>query len=540
MSWSRGRSLRAAVLRSAPVNPDAPTRRWPADDEAEAQEALRLATFLWGAGGRRLHLTHDGRPGPGPSVQGLDEVRALVDGPEAPAAAPLLRALSSLLARGFLERWFAVALGDEALAAATRALRDDGRALPATRLLLGLGVRALPLGDGTMVRAVEELPSLLDRPGGREALLAALQAGALEVWADRVRPGAGAHFAAARGLPPSLAVDRAVRAAIEPGAFPRPGSRAADFAALRFLALGAVGDRVALCDRPDARDRLRDALRGPVKLPGTPRDLVDATEAELAALPEALRSFAFAWGMLRLPFLPLAGRLVRTVEELVAALGDPAARAAARELAARGALSLWATRAAGRTLPQPLQGAVPAHLFPALCLELGEAPPRIEARAGLVGGGGKTIVAVELGNRDPLRAAVIDLAVRVRPKAGREAVLPPRVALGPLEARRIGVAITTAPEAPARAAIEVTIGHAHPLGPRSIGAPIVVTMGRPRSVGPWVAVAVAIAMALAGGALAMRVAARWQPARPTPHVAKSAPPVHPPRERHGAKNRGRY
>jgi hypothetical protein len=144
---------------------------------------------------------------------------------------------------------------------------------------------------------------------------------------------------------------------------------------------------------------------------------------------------------------------------------------------------------------------------------------------------------LELANRDPLRAAVIDLAVRVSPSTGWAVECPPRVSLAPLEARRIAIAVTRARDAPARAAIDVVVAHAHPVAPRAIGRPVALTAGRRASPGRWVLAIVAVVMAAAGGALALRVAARWRARQRVEIFSPTSRPTvaHPARERHGGR-----
>lgn len=496
-----------------------------------ASPALRLWSFLWSAGSSRLPLSVDGRPAPhGRSVQALSELLALAEG--GAAGGELVAVIERLLDEGLLERWLGEALGLAELSAATAALRSDGKPLRARRWLTRAGAPSrfrLPLRSGVVLEAIEELPSLLDRPGGREALHAALADGSLETWVDGLRPGTGAAFAEARALDPEVAVDRAVRLAVDDGLRVAPGTSVRDYNELRMRTMQGVGAELAFAGDAGARARVRDALLGPRRLPGAPADLVDIGEAELAAFPPSLRSFVFGWALLRLPFLPLAGRMVRSAEELVAAIAEPAPRALAEGYAAKGVLSAWAARALGRSLPEALRGKVPAQDFPSLCAELGEPPPAIEARFGnleLRPQPGETArFELHLANLDPVRSTALDLRATIAPSAGRRLAFPSRVALAPGE--RLTVSLTLEGDEAVRGASDVfvSIGRAHPSGPRRIGAPQRLLV-RPRR--PLRALALALTGAVALSLLAgMLIAtAHWMRLRRHPHrYAASAPLV---------------
>ena len=100
-----------------------------------APSPLNLWAFLWGAGNRRLHLSV-GHPSPEDQI-----VESL---PELLAAASRQRArdvLGALLDGGLLERWLGEALGETALAVATRQIRLDDRGLKLARWLQRAGAK---------------------------------------------------------------------------------------------------------------------------------------------------------------------------------------------------------------------------------------------------------------------------------------------------------------------------------------------------------------------------------------------------------------
>lgn len=113
----------------------------------------RLWVFLWGAGERRLHLGA-GPPGPGDEVvESLEDLLAAVERRGARAA------VEGLLGEGLLERWIEGALGDAALAEATRAIRRDDRGGKIARWLQRAGAR-LWFVAGEPVDTVEDLARL--------------------------------------------------------------------------------------------------------------------------------------------------------------------------------------------------------------------------------------------------------------------------------------------------------------------------------------------------------------------------------------------
>ena len=423
-------------------------------------------------------------------------------------------------------------------------VRDAAELPAATKPLIAclrLGLRRLPLPSGERIGALLELPSLLDRPGGREALHAALTNRSLETWVESLAPGAGLAFSTARGLPSAIAIDRAVRSIVDASLFVTPRVRARDYNELRMLAMQSVGSTLLLAADAGARERMRDALLGPKPLAGTPADLIDVPEAELSAFSPALRSFVFGWALLRLSFLPLGAKLVRSAEELLAAIAEPVARASARTLAEGGLLSLWAARALGRTLPETLRGRVPEHDFPSLCMELGEPPPSIEAlpgvRAFTFRRGEPARFQLHLRNLDPVRAALLDLGARLTPASLHRLKMPSRVALKPGE--RTTIELQLASDSPSAETIEITIGHAHPSGARSIGAPLRMTARAGRSQRTVAfAIAGAIGAALAVGALlefASWVSRHHHHFVASPSLVEHRPPPRLPKPRRGER-----
>ena len=258
----------------------------------------------------------------------------------------------------------AVAILNEVLADST--LRDAEKPLIAC---LRLGLKRLPLWWGakapfaSALSSVADLENALDQPGGRELLHGALGTRLLETWVEAIRPGDGALVAAARDLPPEIAVDHAVRSLGNHAVFLAPGVSARDWNALRTL----PPEVFATCP---VRERVRDALHGSVTLQGAPSSLDQISEAELSSWPESQRGVPFAWVTFHLA-LNLGTRSVRSVDELTAALAEPEPRRHAMVLASSGMLSFWLRRVMRRELPEALRGVVPAQSFPGLCFELG-------------------------------------------------------------------------------------------------------------------------------------------------------------------------
>lgn len=308
----------------------------------------------------------------------------------------------------------------------------DERARPIIACLR-LGLRRLPWGERSL-EILEDLAPALQEAGGRESLVAILEARVLETWVEAIAPGKGALVAAARGLPPEIAADRAVRSVLGPAVYPIPGVCARDFDDL-VLHAGAMSR--ALCSSPAARARIRDALFGPVPLPGTPATVRDPREDDLSQIRPEHQSDVFCWYALRLPILHLGAAAVRARDELVAAISEAGPRAHAVQLAAAGMLSQWYRDAIGGALPSELHGQVQSEDFPALCIAMGEPPPPVEVRwdraTATVPEGGTAYFAAEISNRDAVRTAVLALAAEPHPARGKIAlehrlVLPPGAA----------------------------------------------------------------------------------------------------------------
>lgn len=329
---------------------------------------------------------------------------------------------------------------------------------------LRLGLRRLPWADRFLASLDDLEPAILE-PGGREVLHGLLASRVLETWVEAIAPGQGALVAAARGLDPVIAADRAVRSVLGPAAYPIPRVRARDFAELGQQA-GALFH--ALCGDPAARARIRDAICGPIRLPGAPPDPEDPPERELAKIPAEHRPNVFAWHLLRLPILHLGSTVVRSLEEYLAAIAEPAGRAAAIALAADGMISHWYRSALGGALSEALQGKISEDDFPALCIEMGEPPPRVEAswsRAiAAIPEGGSARFEATLANRDPVRAAVLALSRELTPPRGRLAI-EPRLVLPPGASATVQLEYQSPPGTAGQTAVAVAISHA---GPREV------------------------------------------------------------------------
>jgi len=123
--------------------------------------------------------------------------------------------------------------------------------------------------------------------------------------------------ASARGLSPTIAVDRAVRSVLGKAVYPVAGVRCADVPALVQCATGLLE---TVCGDPGARERIRDALFGPIVLAGAPVGLSNPSEEELTRLPPAHRASLFAWLALRLPLLHVGGQVVDSSAAYLAAI----------------------------------------------------------------------------------------------------------------------------------------------------------------------------------------------------------------------------
>lgn len=295
---------------------------------------------------------------------------------------------------------------------------------------LRLGLQRLPWA-GRFLETLGDLEPAILEPGGREALRGLLESGVLQAWVDAVVPGRGAGVAAARGLDPAISVDRAVRGILGPAVYPVPGVKAADYAELVERAGGMLH---TICGDPGARARIRDALFGPIRLPGAPPELRDPSEAELAQLHVDHRPNVFAWFALSLPILHLGASVVRSIDQYLAAIANPHVRAEAIRLASAGIVSLWYRRALGGSLSEALSGAVSEQGFPALCLEMGEPPPPVEVSwsdtSATIPDGGTAVFVASLSNRDTVRTAVLELSAVTKPPRGNvsldgRVVLPP-------------------------------------------------------------------------------------------------------------------
>ena len=283
---------------------------------------------------------------------------------------------------------------------------------------LRLGLRRLPW-RGRALEQLADLDAALLEPGGREALHTLLEAGILDAWAESVAPGTGAWVASARGLSPTIAVDRAVRSVLGKAVYPVAGVRCADVPALVQCATGLLE---TVCGDPGARERIRDALFGPIVLAGAPVGLSNPSEEELTRLPPAHRASLFAWLALRLPLLHVGGQVVDSSAAYLAAIATRRGRDDAMQLAAAGVITSWYRLALGGSLPEALVGAVPEAAFPALCLEMGEPPPQLEVAwnttSVMIPEAGIAVFQAVVTNHDPVRTAVIDIDAETRPPRG--------------------------------------------------------------------------------------------------------------------------
>ncbi len=326
---------------------------------------------------------------------------------------------------------------------------------------LQLGLRRLPWRD-RVLSMLEDLEMVLLAPGGRDDLRAWLDADVLAAWAESVAPGAGGLVAAARGLDPAIAVDRAVRSVLRPTVYPVEGVGAADF---RELADRCRDQIAVLCGDPAARARIRDALLGRVVLPGTPTALHVPTEPELALLAAPFRASMFAWLALGVTTLEVGRETVRSLDEYFAVIATPDGRTQARRMAAAGVISRWYRFALRQPLPDELADKVPPTAFPALCLAMGEAAPHVtvtwSATAAKLPEGARATFTARLINHDPVRIASLVLLAVAAPLQGRlsfarDVVVPP------------GDAVTTTLEyesphgVASRVAITVEARHAGP------------------------------------------------------------------------------
>ena len=288
---------------------------------------------------------------------------------------------------------------------ADAALKDTHRPLIAC---LRLGLKVLPYrgprGAGRLERFTD-LGDLLDQEDGRSILDPLLRAHILEAWADALEPGAGARVRAALDEPPHLAADEAARSLHPSGVHTVPGRRAVSFSALDFKDLKTSA----------ARDRVRRAVFGPHRLAGVPEGLTDYTEAELESASEPARPMLFAWAALGKPEFPLGTQVVRSVPEFLAVIADPAARREAQGLAAFGLVSFWLQAAQKQELPSGLGQKVGEQDFPALCLELGEAPPTLEVKwssqYAQSAEGGTVDFEGSVTNLDPVRAVRVKVEI---------------------------------------------------------------------------------------------------------------------------------
>lgn len=338
---------------------------------------------------------------------------------------------------------------------------------------LRLGLKQLPVATGAPLARLEDLGRVLDASGGRENLYELLNQHALETWAEQVAPGAGARVARvrqdARGGLEEIAVDRAVRLIGIKGLYVVPGLRAGSYPELCALARSNLQQ---CCGSSAARDRIREALFNQPEALGAPAGATDCDEAELGQHPEQLRPWVFAWTVLELKELWLHRTKVDTVQGMIAAIAELPARTAAQALASTGALGLWLTRAQHVELPGALAGNVTGD-FPALCLELGEPPPRIETSwlttHRVAAEGGEAQFDLTLRNLDPVREAV--LIFQDDQPADREVSMPGPLSLAP--ASEANVAITYLPPmgVSGTTTIEVQVAAAHPVAPRPLGGP---------------------------------------------------------------------
>lgn len=340
-------------------------------------------------------------------------------------------------------------------------LPDRARPLVAC---IRLGLRRLPWGD-RFLETLEDLEPAILEPDGRRALYGLMDSGVLQSWVEAIAPGRGAVVAAARGLDPAVAVDRAVRGLLGPTVYPVAGVKAADHAELAGYLPTMFH---VLCGDPEVRARIRDALFGPVQLPGTPPGPAAPSEADLARLGAPHDANVFAWCALQVPILRVGPYVVRSVKEYLTAIADPRGRAAAVHLASAGVVSMWCRLALGKPLSRALSEGVSEHSFPALCLEMGEPPPEIEVTwssgSANIPEGGVAEFSIELENRDPLRTAVLDLSAETRPQRGSVSIAP-RVVMPPRTARAVELRYPSPPGTSGQTTVAVAISHA---GPRPV------------------------------------------------------------------------
>jgi len=359
-------------------------------------------------------------------------------------------------------------------------LSDRARPLIAC---IGLGLRRLPWADRFLASLGDLEPAILE-PGGRSALYGLMDSGILQAWVEAIAPGKGALVAAARGLDPAIAVDRAVRSLIGPAVYPVPGVKAADHTELCGYLPGMLH---ALCGDPEVRARIRDALFGPIKLPGAPPDLGGPSEIELCRLSTPHDANLFAWWTMQAPLLHVGPYVVRSAQEYLTAIADPRGRAAAAHLASIGVVSMWYRVALGQPLSPALSDSVPEHDFPALCLEMGEPPPAIAVKSSVtaltVPEGGVAECSLDVENRDALRTAVLELTAVTRPPRGAATIVP-RVVLPPRTAQAVQLTYPSPPGISGQTTVAVTIAHA---GPRPI--PIETRDLKVTAGFPWQAVA---------------------------------------------------
>ena len=359
-------------------------------------------------------------------------------------------------------------------------LSDRARPLIAC---IGLGLQRLPWAD-RFLESLDDLEPAILEPGGRGALHSLMDSGILQAWVEAIAPGKGALVAAARGLDPTIAVDRAVRSLIGPAVYPLSGVKATDYSELHGYLPSMFH---VLCGDPEVRARIRDALFGPIKLPGAPPDPGGASEAELTRLGAPHEANLFAWCTLQMPLLHVGRYAVRSIQEYLTAIADPHGRAAAAHLASIGVVSMWYRVGLGRPLSQALSDSVPEHDFSALCLEMGEPPPAVAVESSVaalnIPQGGVAEFSLDVENRDVLRTAVLQLTAVTRPPRGAT-VIAPQVLLPPRTIQAVQVRYPSPPGVSGQTTVVVTVAHA---GPRPIPVEtrdLKVTVGF-----PWQAVA---------------------------------------------------
>jgi hypothetical protein len=310
-----------------------------------------------------------------------------------------------------------------------------------------------------------------------------MDSGILQAWGEAIAPGKGALVAAARGLDPAIAVDRAVRSLIGPAVYPLPGVKATDHSEL----CGYLPSMFhALCGDPEVRARIRDALFGPVKLPGAPSDPGGPAEAELARLETPHDANLFAWCTLQVPLLHVGSYTVRSLQDYLTAIAHPRGRTAAAHLASIGVVSMWFRVALGKSLSQALSDSVQEDDFPALCLEMGESPPAVAVRSPVtalnIPQGGVAEVLLDVENRDVLRTAVLQLTAVTRPPRGAVRIAP-QVVLPPRTVQAVQLSYPSPPGVSGQTTVVVTVAHA---GPRPV--PIETRDLKVTAGFPWLAV----------------------------------------------------